>query len=71
MLLGLGVTLLVIGLHNAYEWVFLVYNVQYLFGITAGLVAGLAEQLGYWRTPQRVSRERSPIVPNSGTRRPV
>jgi O-antigen ligase len=71
MLLGLGVTLLVIGLHNAYEWVFLVYNVQYLFGITAGLVAGLAEQLGYWRTPQRVSRERSPIVPNSGIRRPV
>ena len=54
MLLGLGVTLLVVGLHNAYEWVFLVNNVQYLFGVTAGLVAGLAEQLGYWRVRRRV-----------------
>lgn len=54
MLLGLGVTLLVVGIHNAYEWVFMIYNVQYLFGITAGLIAGLAEQLGYWRAGQRV-----------------
>ena len=68
MLLGLGVTLLIVGLHNAYEWVFLVYNVQYLFGITAGLVAGLSEQLGYWGTPQRVARERSYVDTHSGTR---
>ena len=68
MLLGLGVTLLVVGLHNAYEWVFLVFNVQYLFGITAGLVAGLSEQLGYWGAPQRVARERPYIGANSGTR---
>jgi O-antigen ligase len=63
MLLGLGVTLLVVGLHNAYEWVFMTYNVQYLFGITAGLVAGLAEQLGYWRMGRRV-----PFVVSSGPR---
>jgi hypothetical protein len=45
---GLAVTLIVVGLHNAYEWIFLVYSPEYLFAITAGLVAGLAEQLGYW-----------------------
>ena len=71
MLLGLGVTLLVVGLHNAYEWVFLIANVQYLFGITVGLMAGLSEQLGYWGTPQRVAHERSHFVANSGTRRPA
>jgi hypothetical protein len=59
MLLGLGVTLVIVALHNAYEWVFLVYSVQYLFGITAGLVAGLSEQLGYWGTPQQVAHRRS------------
>ena len=69
MLLGLGVTLLIIGLHNAYEWVFLVFDVQYLFGITVGLVAGLSEQLGYWGTPQRMAHKRPQIVANSGTRR--
>ena len=54
ILLGLSATLIVIGLHNAYEWIFLVFNAQYLFGITAGMVAGLAEQLGYWGAPKRV-----------------
>lgn len=63
MLLGLGVTLLVVGLHNAYEWIFMIYNVQYLFGITAGLVAGLAEQLGYGRMQQQAA-----VIGNSGMR---
>ena len=55
ILLGLAITLIVVGLHNAYEWIFFVSNAQYLFAITAGMVAGLAEQLGYWGAPQRVA----------------
>jgi O-antigen ligase len=66
LLLGLGVTLLIVGLHNAYEWIFMTYNVQYLFGITAGLVAGLAEQLGYWKVGRQV-----PFVVSSDTSRRV
>ena len=67
ILLGLGATLLVVALHNAFEWVFLVYDVQYLFGITAGLVAALAEQLGYWGAPQRAVQQRPLIFADSRT----
>ncbi len=48
-LLGLGVTLIVVIIHCAYEWVFMFYHVQYLFATTVGMIAGLATQLGYWR----------------------
>jgi O-antigen ligase len=51
LLLGLGVTLLVVYVHCFFEWVFFSFKVQYLFAITAGLIVGLAQQLGYWRTP--------------------
>ena len=56
LLLGLGITLVIVAIHNEYEWVFMLYPVQYLFAITTGLVAGLAEQLGYWRIPAEAGR---------------
>jgi O-antigen ligase len=49
LLLGLGVALLTVYVHNCYEWVFISFEPQYLFAMALGLVAGLAEQLGYWR----------------------
>jgi O-antigen ligase len=49
LLLGLGVALLTVYLHSLYEWVFVTFEVQYIFAATAGLVAGLAQQLGYWK----------------------
>ena len=48
-LLGLGVGLLIVYLHSFYEWIFITFQAQYLFAITAGMIAGLAQQLGYWR----------------------
>jgi O-antigen ligase len=48
LLLGLGVALLMVYLHSFYEWVFVTFGVQYIFAVTIGLVAGLAQQLGYW-----------------------
>lgn len=42
ILLGLGITIVVALAHAAYEWVFAVYPVQYMFAMTVGIVSGLA-----------------------------
>jgi O-antigen ligase len=49
LLLGLGVALLVVYVHSFEEWIFLVLETQYLLAIVMGLVAGLAQELHYWR----------------------
>ena len=54
LLLGLGVGLLTVYLHSFYEWVLITFESQYLFAASAGMVAGLAQQLGYWRRTQPV-----------------
>jgi O-antigen ligase len=48
LLIGLGVTLLTVYIHNFYEWIFVMLETQYIFAIDVGLVAGLALQLSYW-----------------------
>lgn len=58
LLLGLGVAILIVSAHSLYEWVTLTYLVQYMLAITAGLIAGIAHQLGYWG----VRRKRRPVV---------
>jgi len=50
LLLGLGVALLVVYIHSFEEWIFVVFETQYLFAIVTGLVAGLTQELHYWRT---------------------
>ena len=55
LLLGLGVALLTVYIHCYFEWIFLTALPLYLFAMTTGMVAGLAQQLGYWgqaRVPQ-------------------
>ncbi len=52
LLLGLGMSLLIVYIHSNFEWIFITYPAQYMFALEAGLVAGLAEQLGYWRRAQ-------------------
>jgi O-antigen ligase len=49
LLLGLGVALLVVYVHSFEEWIFVVLETQYLLAIAMGLVAGLTEELHYWR----------------------
>ena len=53
LLLGVGVSLLIVAGHISYDWGFFTYNVQYMLAMTVGLVAGLSEQLGYWRSAKR------------------
>lgn len=53
LLLGLGVALLVVYIHCYFEWNFLTFEPQYMFMLELGLVAGVAQQLGYWHYPSR------------------
>lgn len=53
--LGLGAALCTVYLHAFYEWIFLTAQVQYLFAMCMGMVAGLAGQLGH---PQKVRPNR-------------
>ena len=48
LLLGLGVSLLTVYLHSCFEWIAITFPAQYMFALTSGMVAGLAQQLGYW-----------------------
>lgn len=53
LLLGLGVTLVTVYLHNFYEWIFFSFQTQYLFAMTLGLIAATAQQLGHWQGVKR------------------
>ena len=60
LLLGLGVALLAVYIHCYFEWMFLRPEAQYMFAQGVGLVAGLAQQLGYWQRvyPKPLARRR-------------
>ena len=45
VVLGVSVTVMVLGLHGLYEWVFVVYHAQYVFAIALGVVAGCMRQM--------------------------
>lgn len=62
--LGATVALLVVALHCFYEWVFVTWNVQYLFAITLGIVAGVAKQQQVARRERGAARARAadPVV---------
>jgi O-antigen ligase len=49
LLLGCGVALLAVYLHSAFEWIFLLDLTQYMLALEFGMIAGLAQQLGYWQ----------------------
>jgi len=62
LLLGLGMSLLMVYTHSYFEWIFVMFQTQYMFALDAGLVAGIALQLGYWRSPARNTRAVSRVM---------
>ena len=56
LLLGLGTALLIVYVHSFFEWIFISFAAQYMFALDAGMVAGIATQLGYWRPSETASR---------------
>lgn len=67
LLIGLGVALLIVYLHAAFEWIFLTFEPQYIYAMDLGLVAGLAQQLGYWRRRVPLGFNAPPIVTAENT----
>ena len=51
--LGLGVALAAVAVHCLFEWVYVIYPVQYLHGIGLGLLAGLIRQRQRETRPKR------------------
>ena len=45
LLIGLGISLIIVYAHSLFEWVFVTYFFQYLFAAQLGLIAGLSEQI--------------------------
>jgi O-antigen ligase len=45
LVLGMGVTLITVYLQSWEEWVFVTYEIQYLFALAVGIIAGLANDL--------------------------
>jgi O-antigen ligase len=56
MLIGMGVALLAVYVHSFFEWLPVTFQVQYLWALEAGMVAGLAHQLGYWGMREHARR---------------
>jgi O-antigen ligase len=58
LLLGLGMSLFIVYVHSYFEWIFVMFQAQYMFAMDVGMVAGLATQLGYWRRSQATNPAR-------------
>ncbi len=61
LLLGGGVAILVVMLHILYEWVFLTYDVQMMFAMTVGAIAGVLRRTAARRTAGK-ARQRPPVT---------
>ena len=60
VLLGLAVGLLTVYIHNFFEWIFVSFQCEYLFAANAAMIAGLAQQLGYWKQTRKQQVQYSP-----------
>lgn len=55
LLLGLATSLLIAYVHSYFEWIFFTDQVQYIFAIVLGMIAGFGNQLGYSGTARHIS----------------
>jgi O-antigen ligase len=62
LLLGLGCALLIVYIHSFEEWILVVLESQYVLAIVIGLVAGLTEELHYWRPKTGVPLQASNML---------
>lgn len=69
LLLGLATALLIVALHSKFEWIFVTASVQYFYALIAGMIAGVAQQMGYW-TKARRRTGRRPDAPDAEAETP-
>lgn len=66
LLVGFGMSLLIVYIHSYFEWIFITFPVQYTFALVAGSIAGLATQLRYAERLQADNRALG-VSPNAIT----
>jgi O-antigen ligase len=60
LVLGASVAVLAAALHSYYEWIFVTYQVQYVFAISLGIIAGMIRQV------KKEKRHHGRIAPKLG-----
>jgi O-antigen ligase len=65
VVLGCGMAIFVMALHGYYEWVFVMYQAQYVFAISMGIIAGTIRQVGREKAYRSAVRGRAPVVAQS------
>lgn len=64
VVLGASVAVFVAALHSFWEWIFVVYNTQYVFAISLGIIAGSIKQARTERLAQaRLRRQEAAATP--------
>jgi O-antigen ligase len=58
LLLGLATSLLIAYIHSYFEWIFFTDQIQYIFAIDVGIIAGFADQLGYFGASRMYQKDR-------------
>ena len=56
VVIGCGVAIFVMALHGYYEWVFVMYQAQYVFAISMGIIAGTIRQVDREKAHRRAMR---------------
>jgi O-antigen ligase len=52
LMIGFATALLIVYIHAYFEWVLFLTQAQYMLAMTTGMIAGLAQEMGYWRSAQ-------------------
>lgn len=74
VVLGCGIAIFVMALHGYYEWVFVMYQTQYVFAISMGIIAGTIRQVEREKAYRNAMRSRDAVAAQSsasGGRMPV
>ncbi|MFM9978665.1 MAG: O-antigen ligase family protein [Sphingomonadaceae bacterium] len=67
LMIGYGVALTIVALHNFYEWIFVTYQVQQIFAITVGAIGGLSRRMA----SDQLARRRQAREARASTRQPM
>ena len=63
--LGCGVAIFVMAMHGYYEWIFVMYQAQYVFAISLGIIAGTIRQVGWEKAYRSAVSGREPVTAQS------
>jgi hypothetical protein len=65
LMLGMAVALTALYAHSLYEWIFVSFQVQYVFGVALGIISGTANALAAERRSLKASRRASSRSPQT------